>query len=66
MSRAQKLLITIPEMAQLLSIGRSQAYCLASSHTFYPAIRIGEKSIRINVEALKQWVSDQSKINNSV
>lgn len=56
-----KLVYTVEEMAELLSIGRNAAYNLAVSEGF-PARRIGKKIIRIDKEALHEWLKGNSKI----
>ncbi len=55
-----KLVYTVEEMAELLCIGRNAAYNLAVSEGF-PARRIGKKIIRIDKEALHEWLKDNSK-----
>lgn len=52
------LLITVPEMAKLLQIGRDTAYQLTHRPDF-PAIRVG-RSVRINREGLQDWLNNQN------
>lgn len=56
-----RLVYTVEEMAELLSIGRNAAYSLAVSEGF-PSRRIGKKIIRIDKEALLEWLKSNSKI----
>ena len=49
-----RLLLKVDEVAQALSLGRSQTYELIQKGVI-PAIRIGH-SIRVNVTALREWV----------
>jgi excisionase family DNA binding protein len=49
--------LTVPEVAQLLRISRSQAYLLAERGEL-PVLRIG-KLIRIPESALSTWVQDR-------
>jgi excisionase family DNA binding protein len=58
---ADKLCMTIEEMGRQLGIGKSKAYELSRRKGFYPAIRITERRIIINVEALKKWLDEQGE-----
>ena len=57
----EKLAYSVSELAELLSIGRSAAYKLVAQESFYPAIRIGDRSIRIDALALHQWLGEQTQ-----
>ncbi len=48
------LLLTVPQTAELLQIGRDTAYQLTHREDF-PAIRIG-RSVRINRNLLQDWL----------
>ena len=48
------LLLTVPQTAELLQIGRDTAYQLTHREGF-PAIRIG-RSVRINRNLLQDWL----------
>lgn len=50
-----KLLLTIPEAAAQLSLGRSKFYSLLQSGAI-PVVRIG-RSVRISSKALEEWVA---------
>ncbi len=51
----EKLLITPPEAAALIGIGRTRIYDLIARGVI-PSIRIG-RSVRVPVDALKEWVA---------
>lgn len=53
----EKLTYTVDEMAQVLSIGRNQAYNLCHEQGF-PSIRIGKRFV-IPVESLREWLKQQ-------
>ena len=48
------LLLTVPQVAELLQIGRNTTYDLCHISDF-PTVRIG-RSIRINADQLKNWL----------
>lgn len=52
------LLLTVPQTAELLQIGRETAYQLTHREDF-PAIRIG-RSVRINREGLQRWLDNNN------
>ena len=51
--------ITVLEMAERLKVGRSLAYQLARTASFYPAFRLGSK-ILISETALERWIDEHS------
>lgn len=52
--------ISVMEMGKKLGVGKCTAYKLANEPGFYPAFRVG-KQIRINVEALREWMNEQGR-----
>lgn len=54
----EKTVLTIPEIAHILRIGRVAAYELAHSRGF-PAIRIG-RTIRVPREAFFIWLEEKT------
>ena len=54
-----KLTITVEELAQQLNVSRTTAYKLARRKEFYPAIRIGHRTI-VSVQALERWIAEQT------
>lgn len=53
----ERLVLTVPEVAKRLGLGRNAAYALVRTKGF-PAIRIG-KHIRVPVAALERWLEEQ-------
>jgi len=51
-----KLLLRPVEAAEMLGVGRSTIYALLASGEV-PSLRVG-RSVRVPVEALRQWVSE--------
>lgn len=56
---ADKLTVTVPEMAKLLGISRPLAYELAKREGF-PAIRVSDRRIIIPVDRLHEWLNNES------
>ncbi len=56
-SRTNKLLLTVPEAAARLSLGRSKFLELLYAGT-WPTVRIG-RAVRIPASALEAWVARQ-------
>ena len=54
----EPLLITVPEAARRLGIGRSKGWELANSGE-WPVVRIG-RSVRVNADALTNWVQKRT------
>jgi excisionase family DNA binding protein len=50
----EKLLLTVPEAAHLLGVGRSQMYAMLASGAV-PRLRVG-RSLRVPVADLALWV----------
>jgi predicted DNA-binding transcriptional regulator AlpA len=59
MERVDKLAYSVPELADVLGIGRNAAYELVNRDDF-PSIRISEKRIVIPIDGLKAWLEEQS------
>jgi excisionase family DNA binding protein len=53
----QKLTVTVPEAADMVSISRSMAYALVSRGE-WPSINVG-RCVRVPVEAVRAWVERQ-------
>lgn len=58
MSQAERLMVTVPEVAKLLSISRSQAYELVARGVI-PSKRLGTKCVRVPLAALHQFVKGE-------
>ena len=52
------IMLSVPQVAEVLQLGKWSAYNLAHREDF-PAIRIGKHKIRVNKEALKVWIEKQ-------
>lgn len=52
------MLLTVPQAAKLLQIGRDQAYNLTHRRDF-PAVRIG-RTVRVNKEGLQRWLNENN------
>lgn len=53
-------LLTVPEMAKVLRIGKNSAYNLIRKKKL-PVLRLGPKKIRIPRVKLKQWIEKNLK-----
>ena len=58
----EKLLLTVAEAQETLSLGRTKVYELLAAGRV-PCVRLG-RSIRIPMAALKQWIEDQQNGNS--
>ncbi len=54
----QRLLLRIPEVAEVLGLGRTKIYELIAAGAF-PTIRVG-RAVRVSVTALQKWVEEQT------
>lgn len=52
------MLLTVPQAAKLLQLGRDQVYNLTHRADF-PAVRIG-RNVRINREQLQSWLNENN------
>ena len=57
----EKSWLTVPEAAELLSIPRTRCYELIQRGEL-PAVRIGERSIRVNRKELERFLLEQRRI----
>ncbi len=55
----EKLLLKVPEAAELVGLGRSKLYELMQAGEI-PVIRIG-RGVRIPVNGLREWVARQAE-----
>ena len=53
-----KILLKVPEVAEMIGLGRSKAYQLMGSGEL-ASVRVG-RARRIPTEAVRKWVADQS------
>ncbi len=54
-----RLLLTVPETAQTLGIGRTLAWTLVRRGEL-PAVRIG-RAVRVPVAAVESWIAERAK-----
>ena len=52
------IMLSVLQVAEILQMGKWTAYNLVHREDF-PAIRIGQHKIRVNKEALKNWIEKQ-------
>jgi len=55
----EKLLLRVPEAAEIASVGRTTAYELIGSGA-WPVVRIGT-AVRVHAEGLRAWVEAQKE-----
>ncbi len=55
----EKLLLRVPEAAELASVGRTTAYELIASGA-WPVVRVGS-AVRVPLAGLRAWVEAQTK-----
>jgi excisionase family DNA binding protein len=56
-----KVWLKVPEAAALLGINRTRAYELIASGDL-PAVRVGERSIRVNRAELERFLLEQRRV----
>jgi excisionase family DNA binding protein len=61
MQTSEKSWLTVPEVAAELRIPRSRAYELIQRGEL-PAVRIGERSIRVNRSELEQFLLETRRV----
>jgi excisionase family DNA binding protein len=53
--------LTVPEVAEELRLPRTRAYALIAAGDL-PAVRVGERSIRVNRKALETFLLDTRRV----
>lgn len=61
MNSHHRVLLTIAEVAQELSVSRTRAYQLAAEGQI-PSVRLSERRIRVPRAAFEAWLAEQSEI----
>jgi excisionase family DNA binding protein len=56
----EPLLLRAGELATMLSISRAAAYSLVASGEIR-SVRIGRRSVRVPVEAVREWIARKEK-----
>lgn len=54
----EQLLLKVPEVAQMLGIGRGRAYEMVAQGVI-PSVKLGNKSVRVPTEALRRWIRER-------
>lgn len=60
-STSEKNWLTVPEVAEELNIPRTRAYELIARGEL-PAVRIGERSIRVNRQELERFLLESRRV----
>ncbi len=63
-SRIEKVVLSMAELAAAMGIGRSKAYELTHRPGF-PVVRLGRRVV-IPVDSLKIWLEDQTKSDDNL
>ncbi len=61
METKEKMWWTVPEVAEELNIPRTRAYALIAKGEL-PAVRIGERSIRVNRQELERFLLETRRV----
>ena len=61
METRQQEWLTVPEVAEELRIARTRCYALIQSGEL-PAVRVGERSIRVNRHELERFLLEDSRV----
>lgn len=56
----EKLCVGIDGLCGAMSIGKTAAYNLVNSKSFYPAFKLNGKWL-VSIEKLRKWISEQSR-----
>ena len=59
-SNNNRILLRVPEAAQLLGLSRATLYALLAGDNQIPVVRIG-RSVRIPLAGLQQWVDQRTE-----
>jgi len=59
----EQMLLTIPQVAQSLNLGRTKVYDLIN-HAGLPTVKLGS-AIRVPLNSLKQWLEQREQENRS-
>src|SRR5260370_20255450 len=58
---SQPLLLSVPEVAKTLGLGRKKVYELIAAEGL-PVVRFG-RAVRVSVDSLQQWIEQREKQN---
>lgn len=55
-----RFLITVPEAAAKLGIGSTKAWKMARRGELPGLVRIGTRSVRVDLQALRRWIDEET------
>ena len=55
----EPLAVSVTTAAEMLGISRPKIYDLMRSESFYPAFKVGNRTL-ISVEGLREWIKEQT------
>ena len=58
-SHVEPLAVSVSEAAVMLGISRPKVYDLMRSEKFYPAFKVGNRTL-ISVDGLREWIKEQT------
>ncbi len=58
---SERTMITVPEAAELMGIGKTRAYELAARDELPAMVRIGTSAIRVHKPRLLRWLDEQAE-----
>lgn len=58
-NQMEPLAVSVSKAAEMLGISRPKVYDLMRSDSFYPAFKVGNRTL-ISVEGLREWVRSQA------
>ena len=61
---AQALLLTIPQAATLLNVGRSTVYELIAKGEL-PSVSVSKRSLRVRKAALEAWIASRETLQGA-
>ena len=59
-STGERLLLTVPEVGDMLGIGKSKAYAMVRNGEMPGVVRLGPQTVRIHRDKLIAWLHEQA------
>ncbi len=63
-TEAQALLLTVPQAATLLNVGRSTVYELIAKGEL-PSVSVSKRSLRVRKAALEAWIASRETLQGA-
>ena len=63
-TEAQALLLTVPQAATLLNVGRSTVYELIAQGEL-PSVSVSKRSLRVRKAALEAWIASRETLQGA-